>query len=190
MTMAINTYNTIDPLLTIQHTFPLYGSGGRHFLTLAAKRPNRCLSVHLRMIFVGSGTSAWIWGGMGTKTGCEKPNFMFRRWPFPPPTVPRGSSSSAALYPTPTRYNGTEKPSVIPIIALWINVRVSPHIDLCFFTSASSTATVTVWESRSASRTKGISETDVAPRGPFTETAVGDISSETLGGNFMGSLPM
>ncbi len=34
-------------------TLPLYGSGGLHLRTLAANKPNWCLSMQLRTIFVG-----------------------------------------------------------------------------------------------------------------------------------------
>jgi hypothetical protein len=71
-----------------------------------------------------------------------------------------------------------------------INVRVSPHIDLCFLTSASSTPTVRVPGLGKASRMKGMSGIDVAPSGPFTETAVWDGVSVTVGGMVMGSLPI
>jgi hypothetical protein len=78
----------------------------------------------------------------------------------------------------------------MPIIALLINVLVNPHIDLCFFTSAFSTATVKVPGSGKANCTKDIMGTEVDPSGPFTATEEEEGVSVTLGGILIGSLPI
>ena len=171
-------------------TLPLYGSGGLNLLTFAANNPNWCLSVQLSIIFVAVGTSALMWDGMGTKTEWEKPSFMFNLFPLSPFVVPRGSSSNAARYPTPTKNSGTLNPSVIPTIALLIRVLVRPHILRCFFWVASSTERATTPFSAGVRCMYDSSGTEAAPSGPTTSSFVGVMLRVTDGGTGMGVFPM
>lgn len=115
---------------------------------------------------------------------------MFNRWPFPPKLVPLGSSSNATLNPTPTRYTGRVNPSVIPVIALLIKVRVRPHIALCSFTAEFSTSMDRKLGSGYDNFMYSRRGTEVVPRGPCTAIDSGVTVRVTAGGTGMGFLPM
>jgi len=69
----------------------------------------------------------------------------------------------------------------MPVTAFWMSVRVRPHMERCFLSSAFSTLRAMVPGAGKPRVMYGSSGTEVVPSGPVTEREVGVVLKETDG---------
>lgn len=99
---------------------PLYGSGTRHFLILAANCMTTSFSGPSSSRRVGCGVLAVMPLGMQSSTGCEYPTFRFTNfWPGNSASTVVAVSSTEARKPTPTKRRMALWPSLTPRMWFW-----------------------------------------------------------------------